>query len=54
MKFFYAIKIDVEDADDIDDTFKKFQELIKRNIILQDFYNQFSSKPLKIKKIDKK
>ena len=41
-----TIKIDVEDADDIDDTFKKFQELIKRNIILQDFYNQFSSKPL--------
>ncbi len=41
-----TIKINVEDADDIDDTFKKFQELIERNIIVQDFYNQFSSKPL--------
>lgn len=41
-----TIKINVEDYNDIDYTFKKFQELIKRNIIVQDFYNQFSSKPL--------
>lgn len=30
--------------ENIDDILKKFQELIKRNIIGQDFYNQFSSK----------
>lgn len=36
-----AIKIDDEN---IDDLLKKFQELMKRNIIGQDFYNQFSSK----------
>ena len=37
-----TIKFNVEDSNGIDDTLKKFEELIKRNIILQDFYNQFS------------
>ncbi|MCI8620390.1 MAG: hypothetical protein HFJ50_00685 [Clostridia bacterium] len=37
-----TIKINVEDSNDIEDTLKKFQELIKLNIIVQDFYNQFS------------
>ena len=36
-----GIKINDEN---IDYTLNKFQELIKRNIIGQDFYNQFSSK----------
>ena len=35
--------IEIND-ENIDDTLKKFQELIKRNIITQDFYNQFFSK----------
>ena len=35
--------IEIND-DNIDDTLKKFQELMKRNMITQDFYNQFSSK----------
>lgn len=35
------IKINAKEVDHIDDTLKKFQELIKRNIIVQDFYNQF-------------
>ncbi len=34
--------IEIND-ENIDDTLKKFQELMKRNIIIQDFYNQFSS-----------
>ena len=34
--------IEIND-ENIDDTLKKFQELMKRNIITQDFYNQFSS-----------
>ena len=36
-------RIEIND-ENIDDTLKKFQELMKRNIITQDFYNQFSSK----------
>ena len=35
-------RIEIND-ENIDDTLKKFQELMKRNIITQDFYNQFSS-----------
>ena len=34
--------IEIND-ENIEDTLKKFQELMKRNIITQDFYNQFSS-----------
>ena len=41
-----TIKINVEDSNDIEDTLKKFQELIKLNIIVQDFYNQFSSQSI--------
>lgn len=37
--------VNVENTEN-DDTLKKFQELIKRNIILQDFYNQFSSQTI--------
>lgn len=44
-----TIEINTEDAKDIDDTLKKFQELIKRNIIVQDFYNQFSSQTVTYK-----
>ena len=36
------VSIEIND-ENIDDTLKKFQELMKRNIITQDFYNQFSS-----------
>ena len=35
-------RIEIND-ENIDDTLKKFEELMKRNIITQDFYNQFSS-----------
>jgi len=42
------IEINATDAESPEghETLKKFQELIKRNMIIQDFYNQFLSQPI--------
>lgn len=42
------IKINARNVENIesDDTLKKFQELIKRNIIVQDFFSQFLSQSI--------